>query len=132
MPKVVKQMKPQTRTRAGTTGAFCPRFHKAVETVGRRWTGTVIRSLLGGARRFSEIGAAIPGISGRLLAERLRELEQEGLITREVGAGPPVRVTYTLTRKGRDLDGAIGAISAWAERWLPLAASEPHPRQRRA
>ena len=113
------------QTRAASTGAFCPRFHKAVETVGRRWTGTVIRLLLGGSRRFNELSGAIPGISGRLLAERLRELEREGLLTRAVEAGPPVRVTYALTRKGRDLDGAIGAISAWAERWLPLAASEP-------
>lgn len=124
-------MKRQTRARAATIGAFCPRFHKAVETVGRRWTGTVIRLLLGGGRRFNELSGAIPGISARLLAERLRELEHEGLITRAVEPGPPVRVTYALTRKGRDLDGAIDAISVWAERWLPLTAREPHSRAAR-
>jgi DNA-binding HxlR family transcriptional regulator len=97
---------------------FCPRFHRAVELVGRRWTGAIIRLLLGGPRRFSEIVAAVPGISDRLLAERLRELETEEIISREVEDGPPVRVSYRLTASGAELESTIRALAAWAERWI--------------
>lgn len=99
-------------------GALCPRFHRAVELVGRRWTGAIIRVLLTGPRRFNELLAAIPGISDRLLTERLRELETEGLISREVQAGSPVRVVYSLTCAGAELQGPMDALGRWAERWL--------------
>ena len=97
---------------------LCPRFHRAVELVGRRWTGAVIKVLLGGPRRFNELLGAIPGISDRLLTERLRELEAEGLITRHVEAGSPVKVVYELTCAGAELQGAMDAIGRWAERWI--------------
>src|SRR5437879_2717644 len=61
---------------------FCPRYHQAVELIGRRWTGAVLRVLLSGTHRFGEVRAAIPGLSDRLLSERLRELEVEGIIQR--------------------------------------------------
>jgi DNA-binding HxlR family transcriptional regulator len=98
--------------------AFCPRFHKAIELVGRRWTGAVIRVLLGGPRRFNELLAAVPGMSDRLLTERLRELEVEKLIVREVQAGSPVRVVYSLTCAGAELQVALEALGHWAERWI--------------
>ena len=94
--------------------------------VGRRWTGAIIRILLAGPRRFSEIAAAVPGLSDRLLAERLRELETEGVLRRIVDTGTPVRVAYELTEAGAELDVTIRALAAWAERWV-----EP-PRARRA
>ena len=97
---------------------LCPKFHKAIELIGRRWTGGVIRILLPGPRRFNELLAAIPGISDRLLTERLRELESEGLIARHVEAGSPVRVTYELTCAGHELEDAMNAVGAWAERWI--------------
>jgi DNA-binding HxlR family transcriptional regulator len=106
---------------------FCPRFHRAVELVGKRWTGAVIRSLLGGKRRFNEIAELVPGISDRLLAERLRELEETGIVRRDVECGPPVRVSYTLTEAGTELDGTMRALATWAERWMPAT-----PKSKRA
>ncbi len=99
---------------------FCPRFFHAVELVGRRWTGVILRSLLGGPARFHEIRESIPDISDRMLSERLRELEAEGIVTRSVIPETPVRVEYALTEKGRALETAIVALGKWAERWVPL------------
>lgn len=97
---------------------FCPRFHRAIELVGRRWTGAIIRILLAGPGRFNEIAAQIPGLSDRLLAERLRELEAEGVLRRVVDTGSPVRVAYQLTEAGKELDATIRSLSSWAERWV--------------
>ena len=105
-------------------GSFCPRFLHAVELVGRRWTGSILRALLGGPARYHEIRSAIPDLSDRMLSERLRELEAEGIVTRAVIPESPVRVEYTLTEKGRSLETAILAIAAWAERWLPVEAEQ--------
>ncbi|MHB8147691.1 MAG: winged helix-turn-helix transcriptional regulator [Vulcanimicrobiaceae bacterium] len=105
-----------------TDGSLCPRFHKAIELIGRRWTGSIVRMLLARPRRFNELLTAIPGISDRLLTERLRELETEGLISREVAAGSPIRVTYSLTCSGHELQEALDAIGRWAERWIAPSA----------
>lgn len=102
-------------------GSFCPRFHHAVELVGRRWTGVILRALLGGRQRFSDLTAAIPGLSDRLLSERLKELEAEGIVTRTVIPETPVRVEYHLTEKGRALNEIVDAVAVWAEAWLPLS-----------
>jgi DNA-binding HxlR family transcriptional regulator len=99
---------------------LCPRYHRAVELVGRRWTGAIVRTLLGGPRRFNELLAAIPGISDRLLTERLRELEAEAIVRREVRAESPVRVIYELTRRGAELGPALDEIAHWAERWIEI------------
>lgn len=99
---------------------LCPRYHRAVELIGRRWTGAIVRTLLGGPRRFNELLAAIPGISDRLLTERLRELEAEHLVRREVRPESPVRVIYELTEQGRELGPALDQIARWAERWIEL------------
>jgi DNA-binding HxlR family transcriptional regulator len=107
---------------ADELGAFCPRYHRAVELIGRRWTGAVIRVLLGGRARYHELRDAIPDISDRMLAERLRELEREGVIDRVVIPETPVRVEYELTEKGRALEPVVRAISVWAERWVPALA----------
>lgn len=97
---------------------FCPAYHRAVEIVGRRWTGEIVRALLAGKTRFSEITASVPGLSDRLLAERLKELESEGIVTRSVLPETPVRVQYCLTRKGDALASVVGALSGWAHDWL--------------
>jgi len=99
---------------------FCPRFHRAIELVGRRWTGAIIRILLSGPRRFNEIAAGVPGLSDRLLTERLRELECQGVLRRVVDTGSPIRVAYELTEAGTELDATIRALSSWAERWVEL------------
>ncbi|MFN2450076.1 MAG: winged helix-turn-helix transcriptional regulator [Candidatus Baltobacteraceae bacterium] len=97
---------------------LCPRYHRAVELIGRRWTGAIVRTLAARPRRFNELVCAIPGISDRLLTERLRELEAERIVRRDVHAGSPVRVVYDLTQRGRDLQPALDEIAQWAQRWL--------------
>lgn len=99
--------------------AFCPRFHRAIEIIGRRWSGTIIRALLAGGTRFGEIRGTIPGLSDRLLSERLKELEAEGIVERTIEASTPVRIEYHLTEKGQALADVVAATSDWADTWLP-------------
>jgi DNA-binding HxlR family transcriptional regulator len=98
-------------------GAFCPVYHRAVELIGRRWTGAILRALLAGVTRFSDLAATVPGMSDRMLSERLKELEAEGVVLRRVIPETPVRIEYELTEKGRALQGVIEAVSDWAGRW---------------
>jgi DNA-binding HxlR family transcriptional regulator len=122
-------MGPGRRTRVATleqpdTGAYCcPRYHEAVELVGKRWTGAILYVLLHGGRlRFTEIAQAVPDLSDRLLSERMKELEQRGIVERHVSQGPPAKVCYELTEKGRQLAPALLEIKAWADRWLDAPA----------
>ena len=108
---------------------FCPRFQFAIELIGRRWVGAVLRVLVGGAARFNEILSAVPGLSDRLLTERLRELEQQGIVARSVSTERPVRVTYELTPCGRSLEAIVEAIGDWSERWVDLPASSEASRR---
>ncbi|HLZ72053.1 MAG TPA: winged helix-turn-helix transcriptional regulator [Dehalococcoidia bacterium] len=98
--------------------AFCPYFHHAVELIGRRWTGAVLRAMLGGVVRFSDLTHAIPGLSDRMLSERLKELEAEGIVERSVIPETPVRIEYRLTAKGRALGTVVAAMGDWAHDWL--------------
>lgn len=107
-----------TAPHAGIDSAFCPLYTHAVELVGRRWSGAIVRAILMGKHRFNEIADAIPGLSDRMLSERLKELEAEGVVTRSVTPDTPVRVTYHLTPKGEALHGVIAALAEWAERWV--------------
>lgn len=100
----------------------CPRYHQAVEIIGARWSGAILQVLLGGAGRFGEIEAAIPEMSSRMLSQRLKELEVEGLVERRVTPEKPVRIDYRLTAKGRALAPVVKALSAWANRWVTLGA----------
>jgi DNA-binding HxlR family transcriptional regulator len=95
----------------------CPQFHEAIELIGKRWTGAIVCALTERPMRYGELGKAVPGLSDRLLSQRLRELEDEGLVERAVEAGTPVRVTYSLTPTGEDLGPAIRELKAWAKRW---------------
>jgi DNA-binding HxlR family transcriptional regulator len=95
----------------------CPHFHAAIELIGKRWTGAIVCALTERPLRFGELAKAIPGLSDRLLSQRLRELEEEGLVAREVEAGSPVRVTYSLTEAGTELRPAIVELRTWAQRW---------------
>jgi DNA-binding HxlR family transcriptional regulator len=67
--------------------------------------------------RFGELAKVVPGLSDRLLSQRLRELEDEGLVEREVEPGSPVRVTYSLTEAGAELGPAIDELRTWGRRW---------------
>ena len=105
--------------------AFCPTYHRAIELIGRRWSGVILRAMLSGEARFSEIAAAVPGLSDRLLSERLKELEGEGIVRRTVVPSTPVRVDYALTEKGLALSEVIVAVSDWAEHWLAPEKEPP-------
>lgn len=97
----------------------CPYYHEAIELIGKRWTGAIVVVLLDeGPMRFSQIGAAVPELSDRLLSERMKELEAEGIVERHVIDDTPVRVEYVLTDKGRALEPAVLALKRWARSWL--------------
>jgi DNA-binding HxlR family transcriptional regulator len=105
--------------------AFCPYFQRAVELIGSRWTGAILRALGSGIYRFSDVTSNVPGLSDRMLSERLKELESEGVVTRTVIPETPVRVEYRLTEKGAALGRVMAELSDWAETWL--AEPEPEP-----
>ena len=96
---------------------LCPRLSKAMELLGKRWTTLILYQLLEGPHRFNEIESALP-VSGRILSERLKELEREGIVERKVYSEIPVRVEYSLTEKGVALEGAIREIEKWSQAWL--------------
>lgn len=102
---------------------YCELYERAVEILGRRWTGQIIRALMAGLTRFGEIKAVVPGLSDRLLSERLKDLEAEGIVVREVTPETPVRIDYRLTEKGRALSPVVNAFAEWAETWLTPASS---------
>lgn len=116
---------------------LCSRFHRASELIGRRWTGAIIFVLLRSSCRFAALREAIPDITDRMLSDRLQELEAEGIVARTVVPDTPVRVEYSLTKKGRSLVTAIDAIAEWAHRWIEAdspkeKAAEPRRLRRRA
>src|ERR1043165_8865433 len=106
----------------------CVRFHRASELIGSRWTGAILFVMLQQPCRFATLRACIPEITDRMLTDRLRELEREGIVARTVLPDAPVRVEYALTRKGRALAAPIEAIADWAHKWIPL---EPTRRRQR-
>jgi DNA-binding HxlR family transcriptional regulator len=98
--------------------ACCSLYHRAVELVGKRWTGAILLVLMDGPLRFCEITQLVPDLSDRLLSERLKELEAEGIVQRHVENGGSVRVQYALTDKGRALEPAVRALKSWARAHL--------------
>ena len=111
---------------AAPTLDYSAPFQRAIELIGKRWTGAVLRALMPAPARFNHLLMGIPGISDRVLTERLRELEYESLVERLVDPGPPVRVSYRLTARGRALSPVIASVDAWAADWMltpPSSAS---------
>jgi DNA-binding HxlR family transcriptional regulator len=96
----------------------CTLYHQAVELVGKRWTGAILIVLMDGPLRFSEVKQLVPDLSDRLLSERMKELESEGIVERRVIGDGPVHVEYALTEKGRALEPAVRALKSWARSWL--------------
>ncbi len=97
---------------------LCPRYQRAIDIIGKRWTCLILRVLLDGPRRFGQIEDVVGGLSARMLSERLKELEAEGIVERRVEDGGPVRVQYALTDKGRALEPAVRALKSWAQAHL--------------
>lgn len=96
---------------------MCPRFEKAMGILGQRWTGLIIYQLLSGPQRFCHIETAV-GVSGRVLSERLKDLEHEGIVKREVYPETPVRIEYSLTEKGLSLMPLMKEIENWSHTWI--------------
>jgi DNA-binding HxlR family transcriptional regulator len=99
---------------------ICERYHAAIELIGARWSGAILRAIFTERHRYAQIKAAVPGLSDTMLAERLRRLELEGLVERRVVPSTPVQVEYHLTRKGADLEEVMQAVVTWSHRWLPV------------
>ncbi|RYL94297.1 transcriptional regulator [Sporolactobacillus sp. THM7-4] len=98
--------------------SVCPKFEKAFQILGKKWNGLIIEVLLSGDVHFSTIAGAIPELSDRMLAARLKELESLGIVERHVDTGYPVQVIYKLTTKGREIEPILKEVHHWAERWF--------------
>ncbi|QIA26624.1 helix-turn-helix transcriptional regulator [Thermaerobacter sp. PB12/4term] len=103
----------------------CPRYEQAVQILGKKWTGLILRILLTGKKRFCDFKASLPEMSDRMLSERLKELEEAGIVARHVRDTRPVLIEYELTEKGRALEPVVAAIQAWADRWCDGVTAEP-------
>lgn len=97
--------------------SICPRFEKAMGLLSQRWTGLIVYKLLSGPQRFRTIESTL-GISGRVLSERLKDLESEGIVKRTVFPETPVRIEYSLTEKGKSLEPLIREMEKWSQNWL--------------
>lgn len=96
---------------------ICPRFEAAISLLGQRWTGLIIHQLMDEPKRFGQLTEEI-GISGRLLSERLKALETDGLVARTVHPETPVRIEYSLTQKGASLKPVMTEIEQWSKNWI--------------
>lgn len=97
---------------------LCPKFEEAFQLLGKRWVGIIIRVLEAGPTRFNEIAEQIPDISKKMLTERLKDLEEQGMLKRDVTPTTPVRITYTLTEKGQAITPALTEVQKWADEWV--------------
>ncbi len=99
---------------------LCPRFEKAMEILSKRWTAMIVYQLLSGPQRFACVERSLPNLSGKVLSERLKELEAEGIIRRDVYPETPVRIEYKLTDKGYALAPLFDNIQNWSSNWIQL------------
>lgn len=100
-----------------TQPTICPKFEKAISLLSQRWTALVIYQLLLGTQRFSEIQSSI-GISGKVLSDRLKELEHQDIVKREVIPDTPVVIEYSLTEKGLSMKPILRTIENWSQEWI--------------
>jgi DNA-binding HxlR family transcriptional regulator len=102
----------------------CELLTCAFDLLGKRWTALILDLLLQRPARFNELARAIPGVSNRVLAARLRELAEAGVVERSVDPGPPTTTTYALTPLGEHLGPALGELRAWAEELIGASGSD--------
>jgi DNA-binding HxlR family transcriptional regulator len=100
---------------------LCPRFEKGMEILSKRWVGLIVFQLMSGPQRFCQIESSLPNISGRILSERLKELEQEGIVRRDVYPETPVRIEYSLTEKGKSMGPVFEEITKWSSQWVTIS-----------
>ncbi|CAM3309730.1 MULTISPECIES: winged helix-turn-helix transcriptional regulator [Paenibacillus] len=101
-----------------TNISLCPRFESAFSFLGKRWNGLIIQTLMSGPKRFKDISNLIPSMSDKMLSERMKDLECEGILIRHVYPETPVRIEYELTEKGKALRPVMEQIASWAEQWV--------------
>ncbi|MDT2011451.1 winged helix-turn-helix transcriptional regulator [Carnobacterium divergens] len=104
---------------------ICPKFEQTFSILGKKWMGLIIDVLLEGPQRFKDMAAKIPSVSDRVLVERLKELEQAGIVTRTVYPDSPVRVAYSLTEKGESLKPVMDEVQCWADKWIDSEETVP-------
>lgn len=103
-------------------------FQRTLEVIGGKWKGVLLYHLISGTKRFNELRRLCPGITQRMLAMQLRELERDGLVHREVYPQVPQKVEYSLTEWARGLESGLISIKHWGEGYREvLAQSDPHP-----
>lgn len=112
-------------TAASTCSGVDVAMHRVFELLGKRWSGLILAVLTQHPGYFSELRRAIPGISERMLSDRLTELAEAGLLSRQVDEGPPLRVSYQLTEAGLALGPALEALRCWAAVHLADRAGPP-------
>lgn len=96
---------------------ICPRFEKAISILSQRWTALLIYQLLAGPQRFGTIQSSV-GISGKVLSERLKEMEKQGMIKRKVIPETPVIIEYSLTDKGVAIEPVLREVEKWSQQWI--------------
>ncbi|MDV6378599.1 helix-turn-helix domain-containing protein [Sporosarcina sp. GW1-11] len=96
------------------TESSCQTYRRAIEFIGKRWTGIIVYQLLAGPKRYHELLHAIDGISDRLLSERLKDLETENLVVKYIITETPKKVEYELTPLGYEFNKVFRAIMDWA------------------
>lgn len=106
-----------------TYGQFCP-LARALDRVGDRWTPLVVRDLASGPKRYSDLLRGLPGMGTTLLAERLRRLEDEGIVDRRELPPPAASTVYALTEAGRELVAALVPLAEWGVRYLRTKGDE--------
>lgn len=115
-----------------TEKTICPKFEQTFQILGKKWNGLIIDVLLEGPKRFKDLSGKVCDVSDRVLAERLKELEQEGIVERIACEQTSNRQGYCLTEKGTDLKKVMDEIQKWSNRWMekspeaPIDALDPH------
>ena len=127
---------PRAPTAPAAIDPTCGAFQAAIDVLGRPWNGLILGVLHGGALRFTELRDHAAGPGDKVLSARLKDLEGRGLLVRRVEPGPPVRVAYELTARGRAFGRVAEAIERWGRELIGGGGSAPparrRPRPRRA
>jgi DNA-binding HxlR family transcriptional regulator len=108
----------------------CAAFQTAIKVLGRPWTAAILGLLHGGPLRYSEIAQRVEGVGDKILSARLRELERQGIVRRNVDRGRPVRVSYSLTNRGDAFRRVAEAIQRWGQELVRPASGHRAKRRR--
>lgn len=103
-----------------TNSIICPKYEHTFQILGKRWNGLIIEVLHQKDCRFSELAREIEELSDRVLTERLKELEHEGIVEKNMLCPDKIKFTYRLTEKGEALAKATDGLKEWAEKWVDL------------